>query len=70
VRGAARRRKFMKRIIPLLALWALFAYLVHGLAHAPTAPGETVYNPFEILGISSGSTEKEIKKHYRKLSLQ
>jgi len=60
----------MKRIIPLLALWALFAYLVHGLLNAAPVPGQTVYNPFEILGISSGSTEKQIKKHYRKLSLQ
>lgn len=69
MRGAVRRRKFTKRILPLLALWALFAYLAHGLANAPPVAGETVYNPFEILGLSSSSTEREIKKHYRKLSL-
>ena len=27
-----------------------------------------MYDPFEILGIRSGSTEKEIKSHYKKLS--
>jgi translocation protein SEC63 len=50
-------------------MWALFVYLVHGLLNAPPVEGETVYNPFEILGISSASTEKQIRKHYRKLSL-
>jgi preprotein translocase subunit Sec63 len=29
-----------------------------------------VYNPFEILGLSDSSSEKQIKKHYKQLSLQ
>ncbi|WWD05556.1 hypothetical protein V865_003636 [Kwoniella europaea PYCC6329] len=39
-------------------------------AHAPRLEGETIYNPFEILGLSDRSSEKQIKKHYKKLSLQ
>jgi translocation protein SEC63 len=58
------------RIVPLLAAWALFFYLCYGVATAPRAPGGVVYNPFEILGLSDSSTEKQIKKHYKKLSLQ
>ena len=27
-----------------------------------------VYDPFEILGIATSATEKEIKSHYKKLS--
>lgn len=37
---------------------------------APQLPGSAVYNPFEILGISSSLDERAIKKHYKKLSLQ
>lgn len=35
-----------------------------------TKTESSVYNPYEILGISMGSTEKQIKKHYKKLSLK
>ena len=35
-----------------------------------TKSDNKVYDPFEILGIRSGSTEKEIKKHYKRLSLK
>lgn len=70
LRGAVRQRKFLQRILPLLGLWALLAYLSYGLVTNPPAAGMTIYNPFEILDISSSSTEKEIKKRYRKLSLE
>jgi translocation protein SEC63 len=49
--------------------WALLAYLAYGLYLAP-AMETSVYDPFEILGIRSSATDKEIKKHYKKLSLQ
>lgn len=48
----------------------MFGYLCYVLAKAPRAEGETIYNPFEILGISDRSSDKQIKKHYKKLSLQ
>ncbi|EJD01240.1 uncharacterized protein FOMMEDRAFT_126005 [Fomitiporia mediterranea MF3/22] len=45
------------------SLWAFFAY------KASTTRNESkVYDPFEILGIRSGTPEKEIKSHYKKLS--
>lgn len=53
----------------LILGWALFAYLCYKISQAPKL-GQTVYNPFEILGLSDSSTEKAIKKHYKKLSLQ
>ena len=40
------------------------------ISTAPAIPGAAVYNPFEILGISSSLDDKAIKKHYKKLSLQ
>ncbi|KAK4686374.1 translocation protein SEC63, partial [Tremellales sp. Uapishka_1] len=63
-------RRLVYKILPLLAAWLLFGYLSYGIWNAPRIAGQTVYNPFEILGLGSSSTEKQIKKHYKKLSLQ
>ncbi|ORY53393.1 Sec63 Brl domain-domain-containing protein [Leucosporidium creatinivorum] len=53
----------------LLALgWVAFAVVVQ---KASTIEGESVaFDPFKILGVSTSATEKEIKKHYRKMSLK
>ncbi|ORY28616.1 Sec63 Brl domain-domain-containing protein [Naematelia encephala] len=69
-RSNDRRRRLTRRILPLMAAWTLFAYLCYTIARAPRISGQTVYNPFEILGLIESSTEKQIKKHYKKLSLQ
>jgi len=58
------------RIAILSAGWALLAFLCLRISNAPPAVGEVTYNPFEILGLGSSSTDKQIKKHYKKLSLQ
>lgn len=70
LRSASHRRKLLRRFIPLALGWALFAWVAYGLWTAPPTPETSVYDPFEILGIGSSSTDKEIKKHYKKLSLQ
>ncbi|KAG9016960.1 secretory subunit [Tulasnella sp. JGI-2019a] len=54
--------------LAIMAGWLLFAYLAHKVA--TTKLENTVYDPFEILGLSYGTTEKEIKRHYKKLSLK
>ncbi|GAA5823402.1 hypothetical protein JCM11251_000623 [Rhodosporidiobolus azoricus] len=52
----------------LVVGWAAFAVVVQ---QASTIKGEGAqFDPFAILGISSGTSEKAIKKHYRKLSLK
>ncbi|KAK7031359.1 J domain-containing protein [Favolaschia claudopus] len=48
--------------------WAAFAFLCWNVAGAKS--DSQIYNPFEILGISSGLSEKEIKSHFKKLSKQ
>ncbi|ODO07438.1 translocation protein SEC63 [Cryptococcus wingfieldii CBS 7118] len=70
LKKSSRRSSGIKRVFLLLAAWTFLGYLIYNLAIAPKAQGGTVYNPFEILGLSSASTEKQIKKHYKKLSLQ
>lgn len=65
-----RRRRFIRNIIPVALGWALFVYLCYEIAAAPPVQGGTVYNPFEVLGIADTSTPQQIKKFYKKLSLQ
>lgn len=56
-----RRRSFI-----ILTGWSLFGYLVYRVASSKVE--NKVYNPFEILGINTGLTVKEIKSHYKQLS--
>ncbi|KAM0788998.1 hypothetical protein ACM66B_003067 [Microbotryomycetes sp. NB124-2] len=52
----------------LAAGWLAFAVVVQ---RASLIEGEAnAFDPFAILGVSSSATEKQIKKHYRKLSLK
>lgn len=50
--------------------WAAVALLFHNIANTATNTSHAVYDPFSILGISSGATEKQIKTHYKKLSIK
>ncbi|KAL9938775.1 hypothetical protein V8E36_002494 [Tilletia maclaganii] len=58
------------RFLFIILGWAAVAYLFQKIANAATNSTHAVYDPFAILGIKASSTEKEIKKHYRKLSLK
>jgi len=69
-KSSTHRKRFIRRIVPLVLAWSLFGYLCYVVANAPRGIGGVVYNPFEILGLRDTSTEKEIKKHYKKLSLK
>ncbi|RDB15649.1 Translocation protein sec63 [Hypsizygus marmoreus] len=46
--------------------WSLLGYVCYKVANAKL--DNKIYDPFEILGIKTGTAEKEIKSHYKKLS--
>ncbi|KAG8218226.1 translocation protein sec63 [Butyriboletus roseoflavus] len=56
----------VSRVAFLLVGWSVFAFLVHRARNTET--DTKLYNPYEILGISAGATEKEVKSLFRKLS--
>lgn len=64
-----RRERKIKRIITVVVGWSimgLMAYLI--MVTARTVP--KIWNPYDILGISESATEKQIKSHYKRLSLK
>ncbi|KAF8319200.1 Sec63 Brl domain-containing protein [Amanita rubescens] len=62
----SRRFKLTKRSIFLIIGWSLLAFLFYKVSNAVVE--NKVYDPFEILGINTGTSEKEIKSHFKKLS--
>lgn len=58
------------RLLLVLLGWAAVAYLVQRIANTAANSSHTIYDPFSILGIAASATEKEIKKHYKRLSVK
>ncbi|USP80302.1 Translocation protein sec63 [Curvularia clavata] len=72
IQGQRKKQKRMERRIKrglvMVGGWALNAAMVYLiLITSSTAP--EIWDPYRILGISRSADEKEIKRHYRKLSL-
>ncbi|KAG5437408.1 hypothetical protein PCANB_000839 [Pneumocystis canis] len=57
-----------KKIILIFAGWCLVAYILYQISTIKV--NHKIWDPYEILGIPMTSTEKEIKKRYKKLSLK
>ncbi|KZT53375.1 hypothetical protein CALCODRAFT_458082, partial [Calocera cornea HHB12733] len=51
-----------------LSLWGLFGYTLYRVATMDV--DSAIYDPFAILGIRTGTSEADIKRHYRRLSLK
>ncbi|KAG6327022.1 hypothetical protein ID866_12067, partial [Astraeus odoratus] len=65
-RGSLLKPRLTKKIVALIVGWSIVGFLAYNVGNAE---GENkVYNPFDILGISTAATEKEIKSHFKKLS--
>ena len=65
-------RLFSKKNLFILIGWVVVAWLVQRIM-TNDAIGESaknVFDPYELLGISSSATERQIKSAYRKLSLK
>ncbi|GBE78987.1 Translocation protein [Sparassis crispa] len=58
--------RLKRKTIIVIVGWSLVAFLAHKLA--TTTVINKIYDPFEILGLRSGVSLKEIKSHYKKLS--
>ncbi|KAF8996806.1 Sec63 Brl domain-containing protein [Cyathus striatus] len=55
-----------KKTYFIIAGWSLFAFIGYRVSGMKT--DSKIYDPFEILGIKSDTTEKDIKSHFKKLS--
>jgi translocation protein SEC63 len=68
---AAQRRKQrkVKKALAAVVGWAVIGAMIYLITTTQrTAP--KIWNPYDILGISDSFTEKQIKSHYRRLSVK
>lgn len=68
--GKRLRPRISGRTLFLTLGWAAVAFLAHKLSTITVSSTNKIYDPFSILGLSASSTEQQIRKHYRKLSLK
>ncbi|KAK8211008.1 Sec63 Brl domain-containing protein [Phyllosticta capitalensis] len=63
-----RKERRLGRIILAVGGWAVMAWMVYLMVvTARTVP--KIWDPYDVLGVSRSANEKQIKSHYRKLSL-
>ncbi|TFK66638.1 hypothetical protein BDN72DRAFT_799683 [Pluteus cervinus] len=65
-KGSLLNPKFSTRSLLLVAGWTALGFLTYQATQIKLE--HKVYNPFEILGISTGLSQKDIKTHFKKLS--
>ncbi len=74
IRSSKKRSLLNPQISPravfVFAGWGVVAYLFQTILNTATNSSHAVYDPFNILGIAASATEKEIKKHYKRLSVK
>jgi len=64
-----RKERKLKRIMTVVAGWATMAFMAY-LIYVTARTIPKIWNPYDILGISDSATEKEIKSHYKRMSLK
>lgn len=64
-----RRERRLKRITTVILGWATIGFMAYLIqVTARTVP--KIWNPYDILGISESANEKEIRSHYKRMSLK
>ncbi|KAG9257108.1 Sec63 Brl domain-containing protein [Emericellopsis atlantica] len=63
-----RQRKVTRALVTLLG-WAIMGAMVY-LIMTTARTASKIWNPYDILGIADSATEKQIKSHYKRLSLK
>lgn len=64
-----RKERKTKRITSAIVLWGVIAYMIYVIATTQrTIP--KLWDPYDVLGVSRSASEKEIDRHYKKLSIK
>ncbi|KAH7360722.1 Sec63 Brl domain-containing protein [Rhexocercosporidium sp. MPI-PUGE-AT-0058] len=64
-----RKERKLKRALAVVAGWAVMAFMAY-LIIVTARITPKIWNPYDILGIKDSATEKEIKSHYKRMSLK
>jgi translocation protein SEC63 len=70
LRNAQKRsQRRVKRTLTVIVGWAVMALMVY-IIMITQRTVHNVWNPYDILGIAESATEKQIRSHYKRLSLK
>ncbi|PHH83988.1 hypothetical protein CDD83_2681 [Cordyceps sp. RAO-2017] len=64
-----RKQRKVKRTLVALAGWGLMGFMVYLIVVTEPTVAK-IWNPYNILGIAESATEKQIKSHYKRLSVK
>lgn len=64
-----RKQRKVKRFIAVVIGWAVMAFMIYLIITTQRTVAK-IWNPYDILGISESATEKQIKSHYKRLSVK
>ncbi|ORY69769.1 DnaJ domain-containing protein [Pseudomassariella vexata] len=64
-----RKQRKVKRFVAVLIGWALMGFMLYLIITTQRTVAK-IWNPYDILGITESATEKQIKTHYKKLSVR
>ncbi|KAF7930793.1 uncharacterized protein EAE98_001905 [Botrytis deweyae] len=68
-RAQRRKQRKIKRMIAMVVGWAIVALMAYQFQVTARTVAK-IWNPYDILDIKESATEKEIKSHYKRLSLK
>ncbi|KAI9646067.1 secretory subunit [Ciborinia camelliae] len=68
-RAQKRKQRKIKRFIAIVVGWTLVVFMAYQF-HVTARSIPKIWNPYDILNIKESATEKEIKSHYKRLSLK
>lgn len=64
-----RKQRKVKRAVAAMAGWAFMGFMAYLIMVTQPAVAK-IWNPYDILGILESATEKQIKSHYKRLSVK
>lgn len=65
-----RSKIFTKRNLFLALGWIAVAFIIYHIKNTEVKKETVAFDPYELLGIDFGASEKEVKSHYKKISIK
>ncbi|KAK5091258.1 secretory subunit [Lithohypha guttulata] len=68
-RKQKRKERKTKRIVSACVLWGVIAYMIYLIIVTQRVVPQ-IWDPYDVLGVSRSASEKDVDRHYKKLSIK